>query len=62
MQAILLALNAAFALIEELIPLIEEKVKTGELSVEEQQKAREAYDSLRARRDALFSGPGWKKS
>lgn len=55
-----LALNAALALAETLFPIIEQKVKSGEITPEEQQSAREKYLAQRAQADALFQAEHWK--
>lgn len=55
----ILAANAALLLIEKLLPLIEAKVKSGEISVEEQLQFRARYDALRAKGDEAFSGNHW---
>lgn len=56
----ILALNAALAMAEKLMPIIEARVKAGEVSVEEQAKARANYQALRKRGDEVFSGSHWK--
>lgn len=53
------AIIAAINLIEQLIPIIDEKVKSGQVSPEEQTKIRDRYTSLRNLGDALFAGPEW---
>lgn len=55
-----LALNAALALAETLLPIIEAKVKAGAISVAEQQAARDKYLAQRAQADALFQGEHWQ--
>ena len=56
----ILALNAALALAEKLIPLIADRVKSGEVSVAEQSKLRKRYQVLRTKADAAFTGPEWE--
>lgn len=53
--------NAALALLELLLPKIQEGVKTGDVSVEDQAAVRSKYEALRAQGDAAFSGPGWQQ-
>ena len=62
MSAILLAFNAALALAEKLMPLLTEAFARGEMSVAEQQAARDRYQSMRAAGDAAFTGPQWQRS
>jgi hypothetical protein len=57
---LILALNAALALAEKLIPIIQERIRAGEISPEVQTQARERYLALRAQADAAFSGPEWE--
>lgn len=56
----ILALNAALALAEKLIPIIAERVRSGEVSVEEQAKAKAQYLELRKRGDDIFQASHWK--
>lgn len=59
MEEILLA-NAAIALIEKLIPVIQARVKAGQVTPEQQQLLRDKYNSLVNAGDAAFSGPEWQ--
>lgn len=54
------AANAALALLEVLAPKIQALVKSGDVSVEEQQQLRDRYAAFRAKGDANFSGEGWE--
>lgn len=56
----ILALNAALAFIEKLLPVITKAVANGQVSIEAQQQARDQYNALRAKADAAFAGPEWK--
>lgn len=58
MEEIILA-SAALALLEKLLPVIQQQVKTGQITPEEQQKIRDQYNSLRNQGDAAFAGPEW---
>lgn len=49
---------AAIALIEKLIPIIADKVKSGEVSPDEQAALHAKYEALRT--SNAFSGPEWK--
>lgn len=55
-----LALNAALALAEKLIPIIAARVQDGDITPEQQAAIRERYDALRAKGDAAFTGPEWQ--
>lgn len=59
MEEIALA-SAALALLEKLAPILEDKIKTGEVSVTEQQDVRDKYLSFRQKFDGAFSGPEWQ--
>jgi len=61
MEELLLA-DAAIALLEKLLPIIESKVAAGQVSVQEQEKVRARFESLKARKAGEFSGPQWAKS
>lgn len=54
-----LAAAAALELVERLLPIIEERVKSGQVSPEDQTKLRSKYEALRAKADAAFTGPEW---
>jgi hypothetical protein len=58
MLALLPALNAALALAEELMPIVQQQIKAGMISPEEQQKVRDKFNSLR--QAAAFEGPEWE--
>ena len=57
----ILALNAALALAEKLIPVIGKAVTAGQITPEQQQAARDRYLALRAKADAAFTGPEWEQ-
>ena len=57
---LILALNAALALAEKLMPIIQERMKAGEITPLVQAQARERYLALRAQADAAFTGPEWE--
>ena len=57
---IIAAFNLALALAEKLIPVVDAAFKRGEVTAEEQQRARDAYQALRAKGDTLFQGPEWE--
>lgn len=59
MNEVLLA-NAALSLLEQLIPVIAEKVKRGDVPADKQQELLTRYQSLKARADGQFSGPEWE--
>ncbi len=52
--------NALIAGLEILIPKLSEWFKSGEISVEEQQKTRDRYLALRSQGDGAFAGPEWE--
>jgi len=54
MNEILLA-NAALALLEQLLPRIQQMQLAGQISVEQQQSVRDRYTALRAQGDAAFT-------
>jgi len=56
----LIAFNAALALAESLLPIIDNLAARGEISVEKQAEARQRYLSLRAKADGQFTGPQWQ--
>ena len=62
MPAILLAFNAALALAEKLLPLLSEAFARGEMSVADQQAARDRYLALRTKADGAFTGDHWQPS
>jgi hypothetical protein len=57
---LILALNAALALCEKLIPLVAGLVKSGEITIGEQADLRARYTALREAGDAAFTGPEWE--
>jgi hypothetical protein len=59
MNEVLLA-NAALSLVEQLIPVIADKVRKGEVPAADQQELLAKFDSLKAKRDGQFSGPEWQ--
>ena len=58
--AILGAINAGLALIESLLPLLQQAVQAGEITVDQQSELLAKYVSLKNRADGQFSGPEWK--
>lgn len=56
------AANAAFALIEALIPQIAAMVGKGEISVEQQKAILDKYNSLKKSVEDGFTGPEWDLS
>ena len=54
------ALNAAFLLIDALLPQLNELVRKGEVSVEQQAAVRAQYDSLKNKAEGQFSGAHWQ--
>lgn len=56
----LLAFNAALALAEKLLPIIDARVKSGAITPEQQLESRNKYLALRALGDAAFTGPEWE--
>jgi len=59
MHEIVLA-NAALALLEKLLPIIAERVKSGQVTPSQQTDLRKRYTALRAAGDAAFTGPEWE--
>jgi len=62
MPPIILAFNAALLLAEKLLPLIDAQLKRGEISLADQQTARDRYTALRSVGDTAFLGPQWTPS
>jgi hypothetical protein len=60
-QAIMLA-SAAIALLEQLLPVISNAVKSGQVSAEEQSLLLSHYQRLKNSGDAAFTGPEWDVS
>jgi len=58
-QTVLTAIDGALDLLEGLGPLLQEMVKTGEISIEEQAARDDRIASLRPGGTA-FAGPEWK--
>lgn len=58
MEEIVLA-NAALALLEVLLPKIQQLTNKGEISAEDQQALKDKYLSLKNRADGQFTGPEW---
>lgn len=54
------AVIAALDFVEKMLPVIQQAVKAGEVSVEEQQRVRDRYNSLRNAGELAFSGPEWQ--
>lgn len=61
MEEIALA-NAAIALLEILIPRIEQAAKSGQIPAADQQALFDRVQSLRSRSGGQFSGEGWTPS
>lgn len=59
MEEIALA-SAAIALVEKLIPKIQEWVKSGQVSPEEQKALFDKYNNLATSLDEMFNGDEWK--
>ena len=59
MTEYVLAANAAILLAEKLIPLIEDGVANGHVSIEDQVMLRARYESLRNKADA-FTAQHWQ--
>lgn len=57
MIAVLPALNAALSLAETLMPILQQQIKAGLVSPEEQQKVRDKFNLLR--KAEAFMGPEW---
>lgn len=55
-------MSALVALAAKLTPIIEEKIKSGEISVDDQVKVRADYLAFRALGDAAYAGPEWAQS
>lgn len=51
---------AVLALATKAAPIIEAKIKSGDVTPEEQEKARTAYLAYRAAVDAAFTGLEWR--
>lgn len=56
------AIILGFNLLNILIPKVEEAIKSGQITPEQQQKVRDAYLQLRALGDGAFAGPEWDPS
>jgi glutamine synthetase adenylyltransferase len=56
----ILALNAALALVENLLPMVAALVKSGQVTAAEQTELRQRYEILRAKADTAFEGPEWE--
>lgn len=54
--------NLFIAALSKLIPIIEAKAKTGEISVSEQAQVRADYLALREAGDRAFAGTEWSVS
>lgn len=54
--------NAGLALMEQLIPQIQEAAHRGDITVEQQAEVRRRYLSLKARAEGQFAGPEWSLS
>lgn len=54
--------NAALGMVEALIPQVANLVKSGEISVEDQQKLLDRYNAIKAAAASGFDGPEWKQS
>ena len=56
----LAAIVAAIGLIETLLPIIQQRVKNGTITPEEQQKVLDDYKRLKTKADGVFTGPEWE--
>jgi hypothetical protein len=59
----LIAASAALSFLNAVMPLIQEKMKSGEVSPEEQQKLMDGFNELKAKVEAAgltFEGPEWQ--
>lgn len=56
----LLAINAALALAEKLLPIVSDLAKSGQISQAEQNDLKTRYQVLRAKADTAFAGPEWE--
>ena len=54
------AANAIMLLLEKLITIIGEKIKSGEISLDEQASVLARYESLKNRANGEFAGAHWK--
>lgn len=52
--------NAALALVEALLPTLQELKLAGQISAEQQQSVLDRYNSLKNRAEGQFSGPEWR--
>lgn len=57
---ILSLLSGSLSLAEQLIPLVNDAVQKGQISVEDQAAVLAKYNSLKAKADGQFSGPAWQ--
>jgi len=55
----IILVNAALTLIEKLVPVIADAVKSGQVTPEAQAELRQKYTALRAQADTAFTGPEW---
>ena len=60
--ALIALINAALAVLKITIPQLKDFVSRGEVSVDDQKKVKDEYESLKARADGQFTGPQWEKS
>lgn len=56
---ILAVINGSLALTESLLPVLDQLVKSGQITAEQQAVILAKYNSLKARADGQFSGPQW---
>lgn len=55
----IILVNTALDLVARLLPLIIARVKSGDVTVEEQQSLHDRYVALRQAGDEAFKGPEW---
>lgn len=60
MDTYLQAALAAMTLIEELLPIIGDRVKSGTVTAAAQAELLNKFESLKARANGEFEGPHWK--
>lgn len=54
--------SAAMSLVKQLLPTIRDAINGGELSVEDEAKARAEYESLRGQLGGEYTGSHWELS
>ena len=56
------AVNAALSLVEALIPQLSAWLKSGDITIEQQQSVLARYNALKQAVSEGFSGPEWERS